>query len=146
MTGLDPDLESPPYQCGRLFAVLEEIQAAALGRDNINTTIADKYLPAAIAAPRAILTMLRKNAVGHLRRLRRNNKGAWHALNDRLDEVLQHMIPDADDGGLPATLALAGQAEFILGYHHQRAAGRASARAARNQDTATDQSGREQAR
>lgn len=57
MTGLDPDLASPPYQCGRMFAVLEDIQRAALGRD-VNTTIADKYLPAATAAPRAILTML----------------------------------------------------------------------------------------
>ena len=31
MTGLDPDLPSPPYQCGRMFAVLEDIQRAALG-------------------------------------------------------------------------------------------------------------------
>jgi CRISPR-associated protein Csd1 len=139
MTGLDPDLASPPYQCGRLFAVLEDIQAAALGRDNINTTIADKYLPAAIAAPRAILTMLRKNAIGHLRRLRRTNRGAWYALNDRLDGVFERITPDAGDGGIPATLALAGQAEFILGYHHQRAADRASFRAARKQDTTPDQ-------
>ena len=138
MTGLDPDLARPPYQCGRLFAVLEEIQAAALGRDNINTTIADKYLPAAIAAPRAILTMLRRNAIGHLRRLRRTNKGAWCALNDRLDEVIGHITPGAEDSGIPATLALAGQAEFILGYHHQRAADLAAVRA-RKKDITPDQ-------
>jgi CRISPR-associated protein Csd1 len=137
MTGLDPDLPSPPYQCGRLFAVLEDIQRAALGRD-VNTTIADKYLPAATASPRAILTMLRKNANGHLRRLRRTSVGAYYALNARLDEVLGHITPDAADSGIPATLALAGQAEFILGYHHQRAADLAAARA-RRQDTTPDQ-------
>ena len=137
MTGLDPDLPSPPYQCGRLFAVLEDIQRAALGRD-VNTTIADKYLPAATASPRAILTMLRKNANGHLRRLRRTSTGAYYALNTRLDEVLGHITPDAGDSGIPATLALAGQAEFILGYHHQRAADLAAARA-RRQDNTPDQ-------
>ena len=36
------------------------------------------------------------------------------------------------------SLALAGQAEFILGYHHQRAAGLAAARA-RKQDNTADQ-------
>ena len=44
-----------------MFAVLEQIQRAALGRD-VNTTIADKYLTAATGTPLAILTMLRKNA------------------------------------------------------------------------------------
>lgn len=136
MTGLDPDLASPPYQCGRMFAVLEDIQRAALGRD-VNTTIADKYLPAATAAPLAILTMLRKNANGHLRRIRRSSAGAYYALSARLDEVLGHITPDAATAGIPATLPLAGQAEFILGYHHQRAADLAAARA-RRQDTTPD--------
>lgn len=125
MAGLDPDLPSPPYQCGRMFAVLEQIQRAALG-GQVNTTIADKYLPAATATPLAILTMLRKNANGHLKRLRRSSTGAYYALNSSLDEVLEHL---GADHGIPATLSLAGQAEFILGYHHQRAADLATARA-----------------
>jgi CRISPR-associated protein Csd1 len=140
MTGLDPDLASPPYQCGRLFAVLEDIQRAALGRD-VNTTIADKYLSAATAAPLAILTMLWKNANGHLRRVRRSSGGAYYALSALLDEVLGHISPDGGSGsGIPATLPLTGQAEFILGYHHQRAADLAAARA-RKQDNSTPDSG-----
>ena len=129
MTGLDPDIPSPPYQCGRMFAVLEQIQRAALGRD-VNTTIADKYLSAAMATPRAILTMLRKNAAGHLKRLRRSNTGAYYALGDRLDEVLGHLVPEP---GIPLSLGLTGQSEFILGYHHQRAADLAAARARADQ-------------
>jgi CRISPR-associated protein Csd1 len=119
-----------------MFAVLEDIQRAALGRD-VNTTIADKYLPAATATPLAILTMLRKNANGHLKRVRRSSAGAYYALSGRLDEVLEHISPDP---GIPATLTLAGQAEFILGYHHQRAADLASARA-RKQNNANPDSG-----
>jgi len=125
MTGLDPDLPSPAYQCGRMFAVLEEIQRAALGRD-LNTTIADKYLPAATVTPLPILTMLEKNASGHMRRLRRSKREAHNALAGRLDDVLAHI---SGQTGYPATLTLPEQAKFILGYHHQRAAGFAAARA-----------------
>jgi CRISPR-associated protein Csd1 len=138
MTGLDPDLASPPYQCGRLFAVLEDIQRAALGPD-VNATIADKYLPAATATPLAILTMLRKNAQGHLKRLRRTNAGAYFALNSHLDEVLGRLGPES---GFPATLPLRAQAEFILGYHHQRAAGLAAARARKQPGTPDTESGK----
>jgi CRISPR-associated protein Csd1 len=129
MAGLNPDIPSPPYQCGRMFAVLEQIQRAALGRD-INTTIADKYLSAAMATPRAILIMLRKNAAGHMKRLRRSNAGAYHALGDRLDEVLGHLGPEP---GIPRALDLTGQSQFILGYHHQRAADLAATRARADQ-------------
>jgi CRISPR-associated protein Csd1 len=134
MAGLDPDLTKPSYQCGRMFAVLEQIQRAALGGD-INTTIADKYLAAATATPLPILTMLHKNADGHLKRLRRTNRGAHQALSSRLDNVLVRL--DGKDG-FPRTLDLTGQAEFILGYHHQRAADIATAMArAEQKKTAT---------
>ena len=124
MPGLTPDAPFPAYQCGRMFAVLEQIQRAALGE--VNASIADKFLPAATTTPRAILVMLKKNASGHLKRLRRGNAGAYHALNGRLDEVLSHLGADSN---IPSVLNLEGQARFILGYHHQRAADMAAARA-----------------
>lgn len=133
MPGLNPDAPYPAHQCGRMFAVLEQIQRAALGE--VNTTIADKFLPAATTTPRAILVMLNKNASGHLRRLRRRNPGTYRALNIRLDEVLGRLGADSN---IPAVLDTAGQAQFILGYHHQRAADMAAARAhSQQQLTAT---------
>jgi CRISPR-associated protein Csd1 len=141
MIGLDPELPKPSYQCGRMFAVLEQIQRAALGND-LNTTIADKYLAAATATPLPILTMLRRNATGHMRRLRRNNAGAHQALSTRLDGVLTQL---SGDSGIPRTLDLAGQAEFILGYHHQRAADIAAAIARADQKkTAANSDGENQ--
>jgi len=125
MLGLDPDAPYPAYQCGRMFAVLEGIQREALGRD-VNATIADKYLPAATTTPRAVLVMLKRNASAHLKRLRRSSGGAANALSNRLDEVLSHLHAD---GNIPPFLDLEGQAQFILGYHHQRAADIAAARA-----------------
>jgi CRISPR-associated protein Csd1 len=134
MPGLNPDAPQPAYQCGRMFAVLEQIQRAALGE--VNATIADKFLPAATTTPRAILVMLKKNASGHLKRLRRSSPGAHTALNGRLDEVLSHL--GAEDN-IPPVLDLEGQARVILGYHHQRAADIAAARA-RNQPNLTSAS------
>ena len=133
MAGLEPDLPKTSYQCGRAFAVLEQIQRAALGSD-INTTIADKYLPAASATPLPILVMLRKGANGHLRRIRRTNLGAYTALSTRLDDVLFRLDGES---GIPRTLDLTAQGEFLLGYHHQRAADMAAARARAQQHTAT---------
>jgi hypothetical protein len=39
---LDPECREPGYLLGRLFAVYEQIQTAALGR-NVNATIKDKF-------------------------------------------------------------------------------------------------------
>ncbi|GIH59883.1 type I-C CRISPR-associated protein Cas8c/Csd1 [Microbispora siamensis] len=121
---LNPDTDDPAYLCGRMFAVLEDIQRAAL--DNINTTIGDKFFGAAMGRPLPVLTMLRKNATGHLRRLRGSSKkAAGIALDRRLDEIVQKFTTE-----IPATLDLPGQGRFVLGYHQQRAAGREAARAA----------------
>ncbi|MFI7694244.1 type I-C CRISPR-associated protein Cas8c/Csd1 [Nonomuraea sp. NPDC049655] len=122
----DLNLENrhPGYLSGRLFAILEDVQRAAL--IEINTTIADKFFGAAMGRPLSVLTMLRKNATGHLRRLRRTNRPAGVALDQRMDEVLT-LFPA---GGIPALLDLPGQGMFVLGYHQQRAADRAAARKA----------------
>ncbi|MEV0196355.1 type I-C CRISPR-associated protein Cas8c/Csd1 [Nonomuraea sp. NPDC050691] len=120
---LNLDTRDPAYLCGRVFAVLEDIQRTAL--DNINTTIGDKFFGAAMARPLPVLTMLRKNATGHIRRLRGSRKAAGIALDKRLDEIFQKFAAE-----LPATLDLAGQGRFVLGYHQQRSADREAARAA----------------
>jgi CRISPR-associated protein Csd1 len=98
-------------------------------------------LPAATTTPLAILTMLRKNANGHLKRIRRTNTPAYYALSGRLDEVMEHLSAQP---GIPATLPLAGQAEFILGYHHQRAADIATARGRGGKHTTTPDHGEDQ--
>lgn len=118
---LNPD-GPVPYQCGRLFAVFEAMQRQAI--DNLNTTIADKFLGAASITPRPILLTLRRTAQGHLKKLRRKKPGAAIALEARFQEITDRL----DD--YPATLQLADQAQFFLGYDHQRAYD-AAARAAK---------------
>ncbi|GII96710.1 type I-C CRISPR-associated protein Cas8c/Csd1 [Sinosporangium siamense] len=129
LESLNLDATDPAYLSGRIFAVMENIQRTAL--DNINTTIGDKFFAAAMGRPLAVLTMLRKNSVGHLRRLRGSKRAAGIALDRRLDELFSRFTTD-----LPAVLDLPGQGRFMLGYHQQRAHDREAARAtARGNDT-----------
>ncbi|MBI4499028.1 MAG: type I-C CRISPR-associated protein Cas8c/Csd1 [Chloroflexi bacterium] len=122
MAQLDTDHPSPAYRCGRLLAVLEQVQQAALG--DVNATIVDRFYGTASTAPASVFPSLIKNAKNHLHRLRRDNPGAHYRLQERLEEVM----PEAT--GFPKVLTLADQGLFALGYYHQRAFDRAQARAA----------------
>ena len=54
---LDPNETNPAYRLGRLFAALEGVQRAALGK--VNATIRDRFFSAASATPRARLPAAR---------------------------------------------------------------------------------------
>jgi len=65
---LDPDCKETGYLLGRLFAVYEQIQTAALGR-NVNATIKDKFYGAASAQPRKVFRMLEAGSANHLSKI-----------------------------------------------------------------------------
>lgn len=109
---LDPNNESAAYQLGRLFAVLESAQYAALGR--VNAPIADRYYGAASATPARVFGSLMRGARVHLSDARKRGKGGWIEL--RLDEIISRLPP-----ALPTSLPVEDQATFAIGYYHQRA-------------------------
>lgn len=122
MERLDPDLRHAAYLCGRIFAIVEAVQRAALG--DVNATVGDRYFGAASSSPAYVLGKLVSDAKkAHFGKLRRQNPAAYHALNQRLEEAMEGL------GAFPATLTLEEQGRFVLGYYHQRAADRAAARA-----------------
>ena len=121
---LNPQNTHPAVLCGRLFATFEQIQYRALRdpqtKKGPNTTIGDKYFTAAKARPLPMLEMIHDTAKSHLKKLRRDNPGAWNALNQRLEELYTHL-----EGAPPATLDLESRALFTMGYYQQRAQDRA---------------------
>ena len=119
MVALEPVHPSPAYHCGRLLAVLESVQRAALPR--VNTTIVDRYYGAASSTPGIVFGTLLRGAQPHLAKLKRDRPGANVNLQRRIEEIC------AKIGDWPATLALKDQALFSLGYYHQRAHDRAEA-------------------
>lgn len=113
---LDPANPSAAYQLGRLFAVLESAQYAALGR--VNASIADRYYGAASATPARVFGPLLRGARAHISAAHKLNKGLW--IDRRLEEITAMLPPF-----LPATLRLEDQGRFAIGYYHERANGRA---------------------
>lgn len=111
---LQRDYDEPGYQLGRLFAVYELAQRAALGR--VNATIRDKYFGAASATPASVFPIIVRGGQNHLAKVRKEKPG-WATLIEReLEEIHGHLDP-----ALPRSLSLQKQGAFAIGYYHQRA-------------------------
>lgn len=118
MAELNPDSTSTAYHAGRAFAVLEQIQHAAGSGDRVNATYADRFFAGALTNPRAALVAGSRNAKAWLKKLRRTKPGLAVYFDKQLDSIFE---PISQEQGLPAAMNLHQQAQFLLGYHHQRA-------------------------
>jgi CRISPR-associated protein Csd1 len=141
MPVLNPENHRPSYLAGRLFAVLEDLQrsaARARGEDLPNVTFTDRYYSRAITSPAVALIAGERDSRAWLKRLRRDQKAWFSAIEKQLDELYDEI---AKAGGVPHGAVLPDQAAFILGYHQQRAASRAAriAASAEKSTTATDE-------
>ena len=127
---MDPTNTQPGYVLGRLMAVLERLQQAALGQD-VNATVVDRFFGAASATPQAVFPRLLKNARHHARKAKDKEKndpktrGTAVWLDCQIDAVLAPLgIAKPPRGqpyfGFPAYLQLDQQGLFMLGYHQQR--------------------------
>ncbi len=105
------------YILGRLFAIYEQIQSAALGR-NVNATIKDKFYGSAAAQPRKVFAMLDKGSANHLSKIGKSSPSWKISLERHLSELMDSMDPANDP--FPAQLPHQQQALFALGYYHQR--------------------------
>ena len=120
MVQLDLNNTEPGYRCGRLLAVLERAQGAAIR--NLNTTIVDRFYGTASTAPGSVFSHLMKGAQAHLSTLKRDNRGAHNAIQAQLEEVMSGLDT------FPKTLTPEQQGLFALGYYHQKAQDRAQTR------------------
>lgn len=121
MVRLDEENLEPAYLCGRLLAVLENIQLSA--QPGIKATLIDRFYGTASTAPASVFSRLLKGAQAHLGKLRKEKPGAYVALQERLENIL------GDLSAFPKVLTLEEQGWFSLGYYHQRAWDRAQAKA-----------------
>lgn len=115
MVELDESTDDPAYLCGRLLAVLDAIQYAALG--NVNATAVDRFYGTASSAPITVFPRLINGATPHLGKLRRERRGTYLALDGQMQAVLERLRRN-----FPAVLTLEQQGLFALGFYHQKAA------------------------
>lgn len=123
LSTLNHNHPDPAYHCGRLLSVLDSIQRIAI--PGLNSTLVDKHYGNACGSPGIAFGGLLKDATSaHLPKLRKNRRGAYVALDQRLQEVLEKIEND-----FPKTLDFERQGLFALGFYHQRADDLAAARA-----------------
>lgn len=120
---LNPEHPAAAYHCGRLLAVLANLQRAALG--DVGAGVVQRYYAAASQTPGLILGRLTSNARNHLGKL---EGGLAHWYENQIADVMSRLQDSA-----PRILDLEGQGLFALGYYQQLAALRAG-----NKDTKTE--------
>lgn len=117
MERLDYKRDDTAYLCGRLLAILEEAQKRA-SSTRLNRTLVDSFYASASTSPSPYFGLLvNRSHMSHLRRIRKDYKG-YTSLIKLLEDVLSRID---NQGGFPARLDLREQAEFALGFYHQRA-------------------------
>ena len=112
---LEPDNPSAAYQLGRLFAVLESAQYAALGR--VNAPISARYYGSASATPARVFGPLLRGLRHHVADALKQGRGGW--IDGKVGEIMAKLQPE-----LPRTLRLEDQGRFAIGYYHERASRR----------------------
>lgn len=102
----------PAYLCGRMMAVLANIQYKALG--DVGAGVVQRYYAAASATPSLVMgRLIRLAQTGHLPKIEKPLR-LW------FDKQLA-TICDALDGPIPAALTLEEQTLFAMGYYQQKA-------------------------
>lgn len=105
---LDKENNGQAYLCGRLFAVLENLQREAAA-SKLNRTIKDAYFASAASKPALVFPKLMKLAQYHLNKVKRPV-----FYNKLLGEIVDQL-----DGEFPESLLLQDQGRFIIGYYQQ---------------------------
>jgi CRISPR-associated protein Csd1 len=114
---LDQECTEPGYLLGRLFALYEQVQTTALGR-NVNATIKDKYYGSASAQPRKVFHHLEAGSANHLAKIGKRKPGLRVYFEKQISTIMDLMQPGNDP--FPARLPEKSQAMFGIGYYHQR--------------------------
>ena len=114
---LEEDRNSRDYLFGRLLAIAEKIESYALylakeGRDTTAERLMQRFSDQPASTWRTIELALRP----YMQRLQSSRPGYLHNLQCLLDDVISRFRED--DFTRPGRL----NAEFLLGYHCQRAA------------------------
>lgn len=109
-TILDKSNTNQGYLCGRLFAVLENLQYAANKQDSIRSG----YMNAASSTPSAVYPTILKLSNSHYSKLAKDKKGLAIYFDNQKKEIM------AQISDFPDTLDLSDQGRFFLGYYHQK--------------------------
>lgn len=114
---LDKQNDNIAYLAGRLFAVFEQVQRAALGK-GVNATIRDRFYDSASTRPNTVMGPLFRLSNHHLSKLYKDMPGLAVFFDKLLNEITELII--TKEKAFPATFSLDEQSLFAVGYYHQK--------------------------
>ncbi|MBU4478443.1 MAG: type I-C CRISPR-associated protein Cas8c/Csd1 [Candidatus Omnitrophica bacterium] len=103
------------YVCGQIFAVLESVQRAALGK-NVNAGIRERYFTFALTTPSPAFGRLFNLSSKHFTKLKTEKPGLAVVLDKKLQELCKGIKIEE----FPSTFTLEEQGQFAIGYYHQK--------------------------
>lgn len=109
MEVLNKDNKDTAYNCGRMFAVYEQIQYEA--QNNLNKNIVDNYFSSAQLATSYIMVKLSKLSMYHMKKLPEYTKIRYMKLLEEISSNIE---------SFPKKLNIEEQGMFVLGYYQQR--------------------------
>lgn len=112
--GLNEESNDIAYVLGRLFSVLESIQADA--NPGIQATIRDRYFNSACGTPASVFPVLIKLKNSHMKKIGREKEGTKKYYEKLFADVMWKIN---EQEGFPKRLSLEEQGKFALGYYHQ---------------------------
>jgi CRISPR-associated protein Csd1 len=113
----------PAYNCGRLLAVLDDLQDASQGQ--VGADVVARFYGNASTFPRNVFPRLLRLAKHHAGKLAKDSKkkGRGLALQHKIDEICGLFVPSSPGSApeFPQLLNLQEQGRFALGFHQQKA-------------------------
>jgi CRISPR-associated protein Csd1 len=120
---LSDQIDDYAYNCGRLLAVFEDLQAAAHDYKLEGASVVERYYGTASSSPNSAFGILWRLHQHHLRKVARNNPGKAAALKQKIADISTHFRP-AGEGKppqFPRSFNLQEQGRFALGFYQQMA-------------------------
>jgi CRISPR-associated protein Csd1 len=119
MEKLNEEEGKTSYLCGRLLALLEEIQRWHAFPQVVKATLVDRFYGTASTAPQSVFGILLSMATkAHMGKLRKERFRKYDELEMMLEDISGRIMSGR---GFPKTLKMKEQAEFALGFYAQRA-------------------------
>jgi CRISPR-associated protein Csd1 len=140
------ETDDPAYNCGRLLAVLAEIQAKAFDYKLSGPGVAERYFGTASVSPSSVFPLLLRLNRHHLEKIRKTSGGTWNQENN-IQEVICRLAPNGSGAApqFPRHLDLQAQGRFAIGFYQQKADVEMRKEAARkNKQNAASEAGHDQ--
>jgi len=118
---LNPEIRDEAYNCGRLLAIFEELQAAAHEYKLEGASVVERYYGTASSSPNSAFGILWRLHQHHLKKVSRSNRGKAEAIKQKIAEICANFkgCQPTEAPRFPRSFDLQAQGRFALGFYQQ---------------------------